>query len=481
MLLPTRPSVLLYTISPLLANGLSLDITSSASIKNASSIVAKDMLSYYHGIDPGQDPGVFGGPYLWSESGAAWGSMIDYWNYTGDAQYVALVQRALLWQVGPDNDYMSPNQTKAEGNDDQAIWALTAMRAAELQFPHPSTSTSPSWLDLAVNAFNDQVSRWDTSTCGGGLRWQIFNFNQGYDYKNAISTGAFFQLAARLARYTGNQTYADWATKSYDWTSSIGFIDHDYRVFDGALVKGNCSEIDHLQWTYAAGAFMYGSAVMTNFTNTNATWKIRTNELLASMSVFFTGAYNTDGTSGNPGIMTEVACESIGTCDTDQYAYKGLTAQWMGEAMQVAPFTKDVIMSYLQHSAEGAAKQCSGGQNGTTCGTRWTKSEYDGNTGLGQELSALNVFLANLAVNSSAPTNANTTVASTAEANGTTPSSSSTTTISGSTIPSSSTTTTSGKPTTTSAKPSSGSQRLWAASWALSFAIPAAVLSLSLL
>lgn len=86
----------------------------TASIKNASSIVAKDMLSYYHGIDPGQDPGIFGGPYLWSESGAAWGSMIDYWNYTGDAQYVALVQRALLWQVGPDNDYMSPNQTKAE-------------------------------------------------------------------------------------------------------------------------------------------------------------------------------------------------------------------------------------------------------------------------------------------------------------------------------------------------------------------------------
>lgn len=185
------------------------------------------------------------------------------------------------------------------------------------------------------------------------------------------------------------------------------------------------------------------------------------------MSVFFTGAYNTDGTSGNPGIMTEVACESIGTCDTDQYAYKGLTAQWMGEAMQVAPFTKDVIMSYLQHSAQGAARQCSGGKNGTTCGTRWTKSEYDGKTGLGQELSALNVFLANLAVNSSALTNANTTVASKAEANGTTPSSSSTTT-------------TSGKPTTTSAKPSSGSQRLWAASWALSFAIPAAVLSLSL-
>lgn len=137
------------------------------------------------------------------------------------------------------------------------------MRAAELQFPNPSTS--PSWLDLATNVFNDQASRWDTSTCGGGLRWQVFTFNAGYDYKNSISTGAFFQLAARLAKYTGNQTYAVWASKSYEWASSVGFIDTEFQVFDGALVEGNCSVVNRLQWTYAAGAFLYGSAVMTNF------------------------------------------------------------------------------------------------------------------------------------------------------------------------------------------------------------------------
>ena len=137
------------------------------------------------------------------------------------------------------------------------------MRAAELQFPSPSNS--PSWLEVAINVFNDQVGRWDTHSCGGGLRWQIFTFNQGYNYKQTLSNGAFFQLAARLARYTGNQTYADWATKSYDWTSSVGFISDDYRVFDGASTRDNCSELNRVQWTYAAGAFMYGSAVMTNF------------------------------------------------------------------------------------------------------------------------------------------------------------------------------------------------------------------------
>ena len=91
---------------------------------------------------------------------------------------------------------------------------------------------------------------------------------------------------------------------------------------------------------------MYGSAVMTNFvrsylyptsahtdstqTNNNATWKTRTHNLLSSMSVFFAGASNTYDTSANPGIMIEVACEPEETCVYDQYAYKGLAAQWMG-------------------------------------------------------------------------------------------------------------------------------------------------------
>lgn len=122
MQLPTRSSLLLLcALNSWLANALSLDVTSSASVKNASSVVAKDMLSLYKGTDPGQPLGLFGQPYDWWESGAVWGSLIDYWNYTGDAQYVGLVQQALLAQVGPDNDYMVPNQTKVEVNGSSVL------------------------------------------------------------------------------------------------------------------------------------------------------------------------------------------------------------------------------------------------------------------------------------------------------------------------------------------------------------------------
>jgi len=50
----------------------------------------------------------------------------------------------------------------------------------------------------------------------------------------------------------------------------------------------------------------------------------------------------------------------------------------------------------LRESAKGAAAQCSGGANGTTCGSDWSSGEWDGTQGLGEDLSALNVIVANL-------------------------------------------------------------------------------------
>jgi mannan endo-1,6-alpha-mannosidase len=112
--------------------------------------------------------------------------------------------------------------------------------------------------------FEEQVLRWDNQTCGGGVRWQIFSFSNGYNYKNSLTNGQFFQLAARLARYTGNSTYADWATKSYEWAETVGLIGGDGSVFDGADVTLNCTSLNQIQWSAAAGVYLHGSAVMYN-------------------------------------------------------------------------------------------------------------------------------------------------------------------------------------------------------------------------
>jgi mannan endo-1,6-alpha-mannosidase len=142
---------------------------------------------------------------------------------------------------------MPREQQSSEGNDDQAFWGITALMAAETGFPDPLPE-EPQWLALAQAVFNLQASRWDYETCGGGLRWQIFPLNKGYDYKNSISQGCFFNIAARLGAYTNNHTYYDWAIRMYDWTEQVGLISDTFQVFDGTDVKIHCSALDHHLW-----------------------------------------------------------------------------------------------------------------------------------------------------------------------------------------------------------------------------------------
>ena len=135
------------------------------------------------------------------------------------------------------------------------------MTAAETKFPNPPAS-KPSWLSLAQAVFNRQAGRWDNQHCGGGLRWQFNFINPGYMDKNAISNGCFFQLAARLARYTKNDTYAQWANRAFDWMDSSPLISKKWEVFDSlAFTEQACAtEPGPVQWTYNIGTMIAGSA-----------------------------------------------------------------------------------------------------------------------------------------------------------------------------------------------------------------------------
>jgi len=161
------------------------------------------------------------GTYLLRVLSRLYKAFVDYWRYTGDSSYNDIVTQALLFQVGPNRDYMPPNQTSSEGNDDHGFWGLAVMTAAEANYPNPPKG-QPQWLALSQAVFNLMAGNWDNATCNGGLRWQIFPFNKGYNYKNSISNGCLFHLAARLARYTGNATYANWAQTTFDWMQQIG-------------------------------------------------------------------------------------------------------------------------------------------------------------------------------------------------------------------------------------------------------------------
>lgn len=180
-------------------------------------------------------------------------------------------------QAGENYDYVPSNQSMTEGNDDQCVWRMAIIEAVERNFTDPE---SCSRLELSQAIFNTMNARCDTAHCGGGLRWQIFTWNAGYNYKSSISNGCLFHLAARLVRYTGNATvYVDVAERVWDWMEEIGFIYYEnslITLFDGANVHTGCTDIVKLKWSYSYCISLSGCAYMYDFTN-NEKWRIRAN------------------------------------------------------------------------------------------------------------------------------------------------------------------------------------------------------------
>ncbi|KAJ5600968.1 Mannan endo-1-6-alpha-mannosidase DCW1 [Penicillium hetheringtonii] len=380
--------LLLSIFMPSPAVAIELDISDEQSIKNAASTSIYAMMTYYHGNETGHIPGAF--PDKWWEGSALFLALLQYWYYTGDTTYNDELRVGLEWQSGDDGDYMPTNYSSYLGNDDQMFWGVAAMTAAELGFKDVSDGFS--WLSLAQGVFNTQIKRWDTTKCDGGMRWQIFPYQSGYTMKNSISNGGLFQLSARLARYTGNSTYLSWANKIWDWSvsedSSPLVKNSTWDVSDSTNMEDNCGTRGDTQWSYNYGTYMMGAAYLYNYTNGSSYWLEATNGLLnTTLDTFFP--------SSNGGIFEEVTCEPSESCNNNEILFKGLVSSWLSFTALLVPSTFDTIMPKLQTSAQAAAKSCSG-HNNNTCGVRWYQSKYDGWIGMEEQISASDIFVANL-------------------------------------------------------------------------------------
>ncbi|KAK4553487.1 hypothetical protein LTR86_009544 [Recurvomyces mirabilis] len=365
------------------ATCLHLNVNNISSIRSGATALAANLFTYH---DPSSTVGQFvqPQPWFWWLSGSGWTSLIDYTAYTNDTTYIPAIQSALLQNVGSNYDFVPASQAGWEANDDQVYWVYAALTAMEYGFPplpcEPEASAAgttgscqnTSWLTIANNAFEDFVTRWQNNsiTCNGGLEWQ-YNpsaTGNGWTYKNTVTNGGFFQTAARLARFTGNATYAEWANRIWDWSAGVGLISPDFHVFDGTSdgEGANCSSVNHDEWSYNIASYLHGAANMYAFTHINATaavttapnatiWQSRTHGLLAAANqTFFSPFPNATG------IMYEPNCELAAKCNTDQASFKGSLATWMAKTSLLVPSTKGDIFSLLPPSAVGAAASCEG-------------------------------------------------------------------------------------------------------------------------
>ncbi|KAI1309857.1 family 76 glycoside hydrolase [Xylaria venustula] len=376
---------------------LEVDLEDPESIKKGAALVAQDLLTFYHGDEPGWVPGILPGPppdgdYYWWQGGAMWGALLDYRHVTGDDQFDDIIFQAMQFQVGDDDDYNPANWSASMGNDDQAFWAFSALLAAETGFENPDDD-QPQWLALAQAVFNEQTHidrRVTGGNCDWGLRWQVYSTNNGYDYINTVANACYFNMGARLARYTHNTTYADLAEKTWDLITRLEYVTDAYDVYDGAHLP-NCTGINKAQFSYNAAMLMQGCAFLYNQTN-NATWKDRLDGLTDGiLRVFFVD-----------GVAYEPSCEA-GSCNSDMQSYRGYMHRWMANSVQLAPHLSSKVMPVLKTSAAAGVKQCTGGSNGRMCGFHWTTGQYDGLQSASLQMNVLGALSALLMPDTSVP------------------------------------------------------------------------------
>lgn len=234
-------------------------------------------------------------------------------------------------------------------------------------------------------------------------------------------------MGARLARFTGNSTFADYSEETWNWLTSVGFIDNEtWAVYDGAFVEDNCTDILQGQWSGNAASLTQGAAFMYNYvsplssikphrktadtatpkTNGSDVWRERAEKLSDSLlETFFPD-----------GIAYEPSCEgSLMSCPGDVLFMKGYTHRWLSSAAQVAPFLADKLLPTLRTSAEAAAAQCvesDGGDVSQRCGFFWSNGTFvdpapsGGTSGAGEGLDVFSAVTSLLVADAAAPATA---------------------------------------------------------------------------
>lgn len=114
--------------------------------------------------------------------------------------------------------------------------------------------------------FDTQAARYSAEeTCSGGLRWAISPASAIWDIKSTVATAVFLNLGARLYRFTGNETYAEWAERSWNWLTDIGLVDDEFNVWDSAVsAEMNCSDIIRYRTSNNAAVLLQAAAYMTS-------------------------------------------------------------------------------------------------------------------------------------------------------------------------------------------------------------------------
>ncbi|KAM0332257.1 hypothetical protein ACHAQA_002533 [Verticillium albo-atrum] len=385
-MLATTAAVAIAVVASLPGTAAKYKIDTRDDVLKTAKTLAQDLVVLYQGTEAGGALGLLdemsvSNSYHPGHAATFADTLISYWRVTGDETHNDLVVEDMARFAGEDGNFLSADFANITANSDRGYWAMAAMSAVEYDFPPPPDGR-PSWLDVARNTFDDLAQVIEDAkgrgACDGGLPWWHKL------YMNSEAMGAFFNLAARLARYTGNETYAEHANDAWDWLLRVLVDGETWAVYDGTQASNNCTMINKVQFSAGAGLLIQGAAFMYNLTNGADIWRERTENLTeATLNHFFP-----------KNVAFEPACEALHICPPDALAMKGQVHRWLSVATQIAPSTAGTILPVLRKSAQAAVDQCVGGKLRRQCGFYWSEADFtdpieDGSGGTLEQMSVL--------------------------------------------------------------------------------------------
>lgn len=286
----------------------------------------------------------------WWQSGVALWILADYMVRTGSRAYlvqaentVAIQRAPLSWWPEGGGDF------RADSTDDTGWWALAMTSMYQL-------TGDDMYLAIAREDEAYMYAYWNTTTCGGGLIWNI----PAGTYHNAISNELYLQLTARLHNLIpGDTLYLNRSLQEWSWFNRSGMVNAQGLVNDGLTDNAACVNNGMPTWTYNQGVVLGGlvelHAATGDGTYLSAARRVA-DAVLASASLV------------QGGVLTE-PCASEEECEPNGTAFKGIFAKELGRldaALADRPYA-----AFLEGNARAAHANARNASAGNYYGFRW--------------------------------------------------------------------------------------------------------------
>ncbi|XXH02109.1 hypothetical protein Hte_008475 [Hypoxylon texense] len=180
------------------------------------------MMALYDNTTGLWDPDNPGGS--WWQNGVALWALAEYMIKSGSRDYLAQAQNTVEIQRAPLEWWPEGGgDFRADSTDDTGWWALAMTSMYQL-------TSDEEYLNIAKEDEAYMFNYWNTTTCGGGLIWNIPNGT----YHNAISNELYLELTATLHNLIpGDTLYLNHSLMEWEWFNDSGMINSQNLVNDG--------------------------------------------------------------------------------------------------------------------------------------------------------------------------------------------------------------------------------------------------------